>query len=70
MATNNNPKKLTRGKDKKLSGVCSGIAEYFDWDVTLVRLLMAVFIVATGLFPGVVFYVIAAMIMPEGAPNA
>ena len=30
-------KRLTKGTDKKLSGVCSGIAEYFGWDATLVR---------------------------------
>ena len=30
-------KSLTKGTDKKICGVCSGIAEYFGWDTTLVR---------------------------------
>ena len=56
-------KRLTKGRDKKLSGVCSGIAEYFGWDATLVR-------VGTGLLtvccPTVLIaYFIAAMVMPD-----
>lgn len=58
-----NEKRLTKGTDKKLSGVCSGIAEYFGWDVTLVR-------VGTGLLtvfcPTVLLaYFIAEMVMPD-----
>jgi len=46
-----------------LFGVCAGIAEYFDTDPTLVRLLT----VALALFvPGVIFlYLVAALIMPR-----
>ena len=56
-------KRLTKGRDKKLSGVCSGIAEYFGWDATLVR-------VGTGLltvcYPTVrIAYFIAAIVMPD-----
>lgn len=64
-------KRLTLNqKDKKISGVCSGIADYFDWDATLVRLAMAMFILVTGIFPGLVFYVIAALVMPSEGENS
>lgn len=51
-------------KDKKISGVCGGIGEYFDIDPTLVRLVWVVLAIATGFFPGVIGYVIAAIIIP------
>ena len=47
--------------DKMLDGVCGGIAEYFDIDPTLVRLIWAVF-GATG--SGILAYIIAAVIIP------
>ncbi|MBP3460918.1 MAG: PspC domain-containing protein [Bacilli bacterium] len=48
---------------KKLCGVCGGIAEYFDVDPTLIRLLWVFLIcfVGTGIFA----YIIAAIIMPK-----
>jgi phage shock protein PspC (stress-responsive transcriptional regulator) len=52
-------------KDKKLSGVCGGIAEYFDVDSTLIRLLWVVVTIVTGIFPGLIAYIIAAIIIPE-----
>ena len=49
-------------KDRKLCGVCGGIAQYLNVDVTVIRLLM----VLVGCFgAGVLFYIIAAIIMPE-----
>ena len=45
-----------------LCGVCAGFAEYLNIDVTLVRLQM----VLLGLTSiGVIFYIIAAVVMPE-----
>ena len=35
-------KRLVKGKDRKLFGVCSGIADYFDCDPTIVRILFLV----------------------------
>jgi len=59
-------KRLYRStSDKKISGVCAGFAEYFDIDPTLVRLGIAALIIATGFFPGAVFYIICAIIIPE-----
>lgn len=49
--------------DKKLCGVCGGIAEYFNIDSTLVRLLWAVLVVFVG--TGVLAYILAAIIIPD-----
>ena len=39
---------LTKSKDKKIAGVCAGIAEYFGWDVTAVRLVYLIAAILTG----------------------
>lgn len=49
----------------KLCGVCAGLAEYFNIDVTIVRLALVVFCLVGG--SGVIAYIIAALIMPEQA---
>lgn len=51
--------------DKKLVGVCGGIAKYFDIDSTLVRLAWVVLTVLTGVVPGIVGYIIAAVVIPK-----
>ncbi len=59
-------KKLYRNaKDKMLTGVLSGIGEYFAIDPTLLRLLFVILTVLTGIFPFVIIYIIAAFIIPE-----
>ena len=56
-------KKLYRSQsDKKLCGVCGGIAEYFEIDSTVIRLL---WVLATLFFgSGILCYVICALSMP------
>ena len=49
--------------DKKLAGVCGGIAEYFNIDSTLVRLGWVLFSLLGG--SGLLAYIIAAIIMPD-----
>ena len=57
-------KRLYRSRqDQKISGVCGGIAEYFEIDSTIVRLLWLVSIFAFG--TGVLVYIIASIIVPE-----
>ena len=57
-------KKLYRASiDKKICGVCGGIAHYFGVDSTLVRLITVVLFFAGGLSLWV--YIIAALIMTE-----
>ncbi|MBO5690863.1 MAG: PspC domain-containing protein [Spirochaetaceae bacterium] len=60
-------KKLMRSGNKMLLGVCSGIAEFFGIDATLIRLI-AVFFSLAGIGSGIVVYIIAAIIMPK-APD-
>lgn len=58
------PKKLCRASmDKKVFGVCGGVAHYFNLDSNLVRLITAILIFAGGLSLWV--YLIAALILPE-----
>ncbi len=49
--------------DKKLAGVCGGIAEYFDIDSTLVRLMWVFLTFAGG--SGLLIYIVAAIVMQE-----
>lgn len=49
--------------DKKLDGVCAGIANYFNIDPTLVRLAWVIFSLAGG--GGVIAYIIAAIVIPR-----
>lgn len=49
--------------DRKLCGVCGGIAEYLNIDSTVVRLIM---VVAGLLHIGVAFYILAALLIPQG----
>ncbi len=59
-------KKLYKSEtDKKLSGVCAGIAEYYDVDPTLVRVAYTFITIITGVFPGLIAYIVLAWIMPK-----
>ncbi|MDP4133615.1 MAG: PspC domain-containing protein [Bacillota bacterium] len=49
--------------DKKIFGVCGGIAEYFELDSTIVRLIWVIFLFWGG--AGLLAYLIAALIMPR-----
>jgi phage shock protein C len=51
--------------DRKIAGVCGGLAEYFNTDATLVRLIFVVLIMLGGI--GVIIYLIAWIIMPTAA---
>ena len=60
------PKKLMRLRsDRKIAGVCSGLAHYLELDVSLVRILWFFITLACGIFPGLVAYVLGWIIIPE-----
>lgn len=60
------PRKLTRSRDdRKIAGVCGGIAGYFGWDPTLVRVLYVVISVASVGFPGMAVYLLLWVLMPN-----
>lgn len=60
----NQAKRLYRSRvDRQLAGVCGGIADYFNMDPTLVRILWVILTIAGG--PGLVLYIILAIVVPE-----
>ena len=57
-------KKLYKSQiDKKICGVCGGIAEYFSIDSTIVRLAWVLLSACFG--SGIIAYIIAALVMPD-----
>ena len=50
-------------KDKKICGVCAGIAKYFSLDATVVRLALVAFCLLGG--SGILAYIICAIVMPD-----
>ena len=61
-------KKLYKSNtDKKIAGVCGGIAEYFNLDPTVVRLAWVAFCALGG--SGILAYILAAIIIPDASVN-
>lgn len=58
-------KRLYKSRNRMVAGVLGGIAEYFGIDPTLVRLGFVFLTVFTAGFPGVVAYLVAALIIPS-----
>ena len=58
-------KRLTRSNDKMIAGVCGGIANYFEMDPTIVRVLYVILSIVSAGFPGVLVYLILWLIMPK-----
>jgi phage shock protein PspC (stress-responsive transcriptional regulator) len=56
-------RRIYLSKDKKIAGVCGGIADYFGWDPTIVRVVWVIFTLAGG--SGILAYIIAMILMPE-----
>jgi len=60
------PKKLMRSRaDRKIGGVCAGLAQYLELDVSLVRILWFFITLACGIFPGIIAYILGWIIIPE-----
>lgn len=59
-------KKLLRSRSERwLAGVCGGIANYFDWDPAVVRLVYLLLSFFSVGFPGLLLYVILWIVMPQ-----
>ncbi len=57
-------KKLYRSrKDRKIAGVCGGLAEYLNVDPNIIRLITVIFILMVGV--GLIVYIVAWIIIPE-----
>ncbi len=60
-------KRLYKSKERKLAGVCGGIAEYFDIDPTIIRVVWLILVLCAG--TGLLAYIIAAIVMPDQPDN-
>jgi phage shock protein PspC (stress-responsive transcriptional regulator) len=56
-------KRLVRSANRKIAGVCAGVAEFFGWDVATVRLVWF-FLAILGVGAPVLFYLILSIVMP------
>jgi len=56
--------KLQRSSNSMIAGVCAGLAEYFGWDPTLVRIGYVLVSVISVAFPGILVYILLWIIMP------
>lgn len=61
-------KKLYRSTtDTMIGGVCGGLAEYFDLDPTLVRIVYALVSLLSAAFPGMLVYLVFWVVVPKRA---
>ena len=62
-----NGKPLTRSaSDKMIFGVCGGVARWLGWDSTLLRVVYVLVSICSAAFPGILVYIILAVVMPLG----
>lgn len=63
-------KKLKKEQEKALvGGVLSGLANYFNQDPVLFRVFAVTFLILTGIFPGLLLYIAAWVVMPKAGPS-
>ena len=51
-------KKLLRSNDRWIAGICGGIADYFDWDPAMVRIIYLLLSLFSAGFPGLLIYIV------------
>ena len=65
---NTTPRPLSRSvNDRMIAGVMGGIAQRFGWSSSLVRILFVVISLASAAFPGILFYLILWLLIPNQA---
>ncbi|MDR4433158.1 PspC domain-containing protein [Bacillus tequilensis] len=52
-------------KNKKIAGVVGGLAEYFNWDASLLRVITVILAVMTSVFPVLLIYIVWIFIVPS-----
>ncbi|AEP88421.1 PspC domain-containing protein [Bacillus spizizenii] len=52
-------------KNKKMAGVIGGLAEYFNWDASLLRVITVILAIMTSVFPVLLIYIIWIFIVPS-----
>ena len=68
-ATGRSPQILRPREGRVIAGVCAAFAVRFGWDVMLVRILLSVVTLFTGIAAGVLAYLIAWLVIPD-APSS
>lgn len=64
-------RRLTRSvDDRRIAGVCAGIAKHMGWDVALVRVGYVLLSIASVGFPGLLVYLIMWVVVPEEQPGS
>ncbi|MFN2103235.1 MAG: PspC domain-containing protein [Candidatus Promineifilaceae bacterium] len=58
-------KQLMRSEDRMVAGVAGGLAEYFDIDPTIIRILFVLLALFGGGFLGILIYIVLWIIMPD-----
>jgi phage shock protein C len=58
-------KLLTRSKNRVFLGIIGGIADYFDFDPILARVIFILLLVCTGFFPFGLVYFLTALVIPD-----
>ena len=58
-------KKLYRSPNRIVAGVCGGIAEYFELDPTLIRVIYVALSLFSVAFPGILLYIILMILIPN-----
>lgn len=59
-------KRLTKSlSDRKLFGICGGIAQYLDVDSTFIRVIYVVLSFCTAIIPSIILYFVLNFIIPE-----
>lgn len=58
-------KKLYRSPNRIIAGVCGGIADYFDVDPTLIRVIYMILSLFSAAFPGFLLYIILMIMIPN-----
>jgi phage shock protein C len=54
-------------RNRMIAGVCGGIAEWLNWDPTIVRVLYVVVSMMSAAFPGVLVYLLLWIVMPKAS---
>jgi phage shock protein PspC (stress-responsive transcriptional regulator) len=56
-------------ENRKIAGVCGGLAEWLGWDPTVVRVLYIIVSICSAAFPGILVYLVLWLVMPKAPPT-
>lgn len=62
-------KAFRRSRNSIIAGVCGGLAEWLNWDPTIVRVGYVLISIISAAFPGILVYIILWIVMPPPEKN-